>query len=83
MIRFLCGLWAFVRTATYPDHIPLTAKWQGRDLDIYGAGAHLLWFPGSWAAGDENAAVDWADGADEPLLGEQLGARPRWPQQAA
>jgi len=66
MIRLLCGLWAFVRTATYPDHIPLTAKWQGRDLDLYGAGAHLLWFPGSWAAGDENAAVDWAAREDDP-----------------
>ena len=74
MIRFLCGLWAFVRTATYPDQIPLTAKWQGRDLDIYGAGAHLLWFPGSWAAGDEHAAGDWADGGDDPLLGEQHDA---------
>jgi len=82
MIRLLCGLWAFVRTATYPDHIPLTAKWQGRHLDLYGAGAHLLWFPGSWAAGDEHAARDWADGVDDRLLGEPLGALQRRPPAA-
>ncbi len=66
MIRFLCGLWAFVCTAAYLDPLPLRAKWQGRDLDIYGAGAHLLWTATGWCVEDDDGTLlllKWPQGA--------------------